>query len=74
MQNEKTCKHLLLGVLALGILIVSIDIMIAMDQADREPQKPTMMSFYQQCQFWNKWAQWPKSGQCPGGLQPRWYR
>lgn len=50
------------------VVIFLASLMTALDAAEPE------MTMYEQCQIWNKWAYWPYAGQCPGDLQPRWYR
>lgn len=76
-----TWRHVAIALLIVMVLVVLMDIVqFRLDQrfelkqqqaAAEAPREP--MTMWEQCMLWNKWADWPQTGQCPGDLQPRWY-
>jgi hypothetical protein len=72
-QNDVSLASLC-ATLAIAAIVVFSTALVQTLGAEEEAVVSLPMTPYEQCQIWNKWSDWPYVGQCPGDLQPRWYR
>jgi hypothetical protein len=72
-KPNASLKHTVITLLIVMVIVVLLDIIqFSLEEEPvviRRPPTP-----WEQCMIWNKWSDWPKVGQCPGDLQPRWFR
>ncbi len=68
-------RHTIIALTVVIVLVVLMDIVqFKLEKRLGAAPAEVMLSPWEQCIVWNKWAEWPYVGQCPGDAQPGWYR